>query len=258
MIAIETEQFDQEMPEDGSVTVEQYRKLEEQYQDLSRRYDSLLREYEELKQSKSRAGRKPNDEKWTAKYKAFATLKDKGLKRQQIQEELNMSRATYFRYQKIYSGQETVSSDFDTVLQHTEPIQKTVPMHLEPAQKEIPQQPETDSKEKPQDSLPIQAITSSAKDSIDNTNTAAAKDEGTVSSAPSDHPNEGRDGLVQDPETGEYVTPEGLKRRRKLAEIRARLAAEKEMKRRQAELEAAEQQKDEMQDEADKSEKAAD
>lgn len=156
-----------------------YNELEEKYRELSERYTALQQEFEEVKNSKSKAGRKPNDEKWTAKYQAFARMKAEGCRREQIQQELNMSRATYFRYNKIYSSGGNVAD------LHKE-LAREMPQVVEiPAAKTIP-----------------------------------------------------LEGLVLDPESGDYVTPEGLKRRKKLAEIRARRAAEEELKRQKAESEA--------------------
>lgn len=190
--------------EDSSESlVEEYRKLqihcrelEERYRELSEKYSSLLHEHEELKQNRSKAGRKPNDEKWTARYQAFASLKQEGARREQIQLELNMSRATYFRYNKIYS-ENGVS-----------PVSETG---------------SRDSSERNNVSVSSGAAElNSVLASPDEEVSPAAAPGASVSAA------EEREGLVLDPVTGEYVTPEGLKRRRKLAEIRARRAAQKE------------------------------
>lgn len=171
-----------------------YHDLQEKYEELEMKYTTLLQEYESLKQNKSKAGRRPNDEKWTAKLKAFAAMKDAGAKREEIQDKLGMSRATYFRFNKIYSeGQlnhETKQVSGSDALQ----VSAEVLVKAEVALKEH------------------------------------------------------SEGLVLDSETGQYVTPEGLKRRRKLAEIRARRAAEEEQKRLSAELEKQELNQEKMDD----------
>ncbi len=200
---------------------QKYRDLEAEYQKLSERYNTLEREYEELKQSRSKAGRKPNDEKWTAKYQAFAELKRSGVKREQIQQQLNMSRATYFRYNKVYAdggvpGQaggdsEMLSSPTQTAVHGEAPVKtKTAEPVMEVSEAPV------------RVSEPVGEIAET---------TARASE--PLQPLPSS-------GLVLDPETGDYVTPEGLKRRRKLAEIRARRAAEAALKREEEEKAAAE------------------
>lgn len=203
MINIFPEDYEDSRMEDFQDLQTKYDELKAKYQELEDKYTALQQEYYEYKQNKSKAGRRPNDEKWTARYQEFARMKEGGFKREDIMAALSMSRATYFRYNKVYtSGGNAADLHKDMAEPVVQTIVETIalpavePMTIEPAtqvqSEEIPAAPE-----------------------------------------PS------HEGLVLDEETGEYVTPEGLKRRRKLAEIRARRAAEEELKRLQAELEAA-------------------
>lgn len=170
-----------------------YEELQAKYVALEEKYASLLKEYEALKQNKSKAGRRPNDEKWTAKLQAFAAMKDEGASREEIQDKLNMSRATYFRFNKIYSegGVSLYTKDKGTGLETAEKSDAV-----------------------------LSSVSVSVNDSVHAVEEVLVKAE----NARKEH----SEGLVLDPDTGDYVTPEGLKRRRKLAEIRARRAAEEE------------------------------
>ncbi len=258
MINIDLEN-DTELEDVSKLTLaEQYRELEKKYEELSVRcsslekekeelsikYDALQQAYEELKQSKSKAGRKPNDEKWTARYQAFARMKQEGKSRQEIQQELDMSRATYFRYQKIYtqgpgvsesaaesSGNvSAASSSF-----RSESIQ-TKESKESPAKKDPDLTESTDTSVAADSSLPSSSpnlpertleLSQEFSELTAKTEELSARAEKVLSAQKED--------LILDPESGEYVTPEGLKRRKKLAEIRARRAAEEERKKQQAE-----------------------
>lgn len=199
-----------------------YQELQTRYAELESKYNALLQDYETLKQSKSKAGRKPNDEKWTAKYHAFAEMKAAGCKREEIQEKLNMSRATYFRYNKLYTeGEPAVSAqtsaDELTAVSKAVTEMQTVITTPAPAI-------DLSAVATPAPAIEKQPVALESAQMVDEVLAKANK-------ALSEHTEE----LILDPETGEYVTPEGLRRRRKLAEIRARRAAQEEQNRLAAE-----------------------
>ncbi|MDO4491793.1 MAG: hypothetical protein Q4B85_12070 [Lachnospiraceae bacterium] len=225
----ENQKQEQELSEVHQELLRKYSKLEEDYRLLEEKYTALLRDFENYKHSKSKAGRKPNDEKWTARYQAFARLKDAGKKRQEIQLELDMSRATYFRYNKIYS--DSTNSGIEACTESTDSVENTASVDtVDIAEKSviISDSPAASDEEYPDNSASVENIhkpsSSTLFAEVDEVLEKAAKALTQTS-----------DGLVLDPETGEFVTPEGLKRRKKLAEIRARRAAEEEMKRKQQE-----------------------
>ncbi|MDO4616647.1 MAG: hypothetical protein Q4B03_04225 [Lachnospiraceae bacterium] len=210
MLTIDTEETSGELQDKENPLLEPYSRLQESYSELAERYSrleqryiTLQKDYEELKNSRSKAGRKPNDEKWTARYQAFAKLKQDGCTREQIQQELNMSRATFFRYQKIYSDGGITETSADDNINHSSTGTAAIdhPAAVRDAE-----------------NLQLTEMYTEESRTTDDFNKA---------------------GLVLDPASGEYVTPEGLKRRKKLAEIRARRAAEEMLRKQQAEQEAS-------------------
>lgn len=216
MINIFPEDAEDSQQDDFQALQMQYDELKAKYQELEGKYTALQQEYDEYKQNKSKAGRKPNDEKWTARYHEFARMKEGGFKREDIMVALSMSRATYFRYNKVYTSGGN-ATDLHKDLESPE-IAKTVAI-------EIPEVTVL-----PEEKVEIKPV---AESMTEEPVTLVQPEEHPAAPEPS------HEGLVLDEETGEYVTPEGLKRRRKLAAIRARRAAEEELKRQQAELEAA-------------------
>ena len=70
------------------------------------RIAELERENEQLKKqlqkkNQRNAGRKKADEKWVKGYSTFCKLQDSGATKAAIQQEMKISDATFYRYQKL-------------------------------------------------------------------------------------------------------------------------------------------------------------
>lgn len=64
---------------------------------------------EKVQLSKTRnAGRKSADERWVASFNAFCELYKSHKLKEEIMEEIRISRATYYRYKKLYDETEGV------------------------------------------------------------------------------------------------------------------------------------------------------
>ena len=80
--------------------------------------DSLLQENRQLKNELSElhsarnvrgAGRKKNDAKWIDSYVHFCRLYQSACTMEEVMEQMQISRATYYRYKKIYQDQGIMS-----------------------------------------------------------------------------------------------------------------------------------------------------
>ncbi len=49
------------------------------------------------------AGRKPADEKWIVSFSEFIRMKEENCTREEIMQKLGVSRATFYRYQKLFN-----------------------------------------------------------------------------------------------------------------------------------------------------------
>ena len=49
------------------------------------------------------AGRKPADEKWIASFSEFIRMEEENCTREEIMQKLGVSRATFYRYQKLFN-----------------------------------------------------------------------------------------------------------------------------------------------------------
>ena len=82
-------------------------KLDEErqkYDDLRKKYDDLLNSYNKLHEAAKRrkkAGRKRHDDAWQEQYQKFIDMYNAGLSQKEIMQQLNISRATYFRLKKV-------------------------------------------------------------------------------------------------------------------------------------------------------------
>lgn len=104
----------------NSIDRQQMEKEIKKYQDMAKlsqqNYDSLRKKYDDLKdsyaklyeadQKRKRAGRKPHDDAWQAQYQKFIEMYNDGISQTEIMQQLNISRATYFRLKKLVKGGE--------------------------------------------------------------------------------------------------------------------------------------------------------
>lgn len=79
-----------------------YDTLRKQYADLLNSYNKL----HEADQRRKKAGRKPHDNAWKEQYQKFNEMYNAGLSQKEIMQQLNISRATYFRLKKLVKGDE--------------------------------------------------------------------------------------------------------------------------------------------------------
>lgn len=79
-----------------------YDTLRKQYADLLNSYNKL----HEADQRRKKAGRKPHDDAWQAQYQKFIEMYNDGISQTEIMQQLNISRATYFRLKKLVKGGE--------------------------------------------------------------------------------------------------------------------------------------------------------
>ena len=104
-------QYEQEL----EVLKESQKSAEHRLQLSVQREEKLRNRIEELEKSAVRkhnernAGRKPADEKWVASFNRFSALYESQKSMKEIMGETGMSRATYFRYKKLYEDTNTVS-----------------------------------------------------------------------------------------------------------------------------------------------------
>lgn len=99
----------------NSADRQQMQKQIKKYQDIAKlsqqNYDSLRKKYDDLKdkyiilceadQKRKKAGRKPHDDAWQKQYQKFIEMYNAGLSQKDIMQQLNISRATYFRLKKL-------------------------------------------------------------------------------------------------------------------------------------------------------------
>lgn len=104
----------------NSIDRQQMEKEIKKYQDIAKlsqqNYDSLRKKYDDLKNSyaelheadqrRKKAGRKPHDDAWKEQYQKFNEMYNSGLSQKEIMQQLNISRATYFRLKKLAKGSE--------------------------------------------------------------------------------------------------------------------------------------------------------
>ena len=104
----------------NSADRQQMEKEIKKYQDMAKlsqqNYDSLRKKYDNLKdkyiilyesdQKRKKAGRKQHDAAWTEQYQKFIEMYKDGLSQKEIMQQLNISRATYFRLKKLVKGGE--------------------------------------------------------------------------------------------------------------------------------------------------------
>ena len=102
----------------NSADRQQMQKQIKKYQDIAKlsqqNYDSLRKKYDDLKnsyaklyeadQKRKKAGRKPHDDAWQAQYQKFNEMYNAGNSQKEIMQQLNISRATYFRLKKLVKG----------------------------------------------------------------------------------------------------------------------------------------------------------
>lgn len=69
------------------------------YDRLKNKYDDLKIKYVELSEM-PKAGRKPHNEAWTNQYQKFCDMIENGKSMNEIMQELEISRATFFRLKK--------------------------------------------------------------------------------------------------------------------------------------------------------------
>lgn len=82
--------------------------LEIKIEELQRIIIEKDNEIERLKGKNPRnAGRKVADEKWVASFNRFILLHESHKSINEIMKEMNISRATYFRYKKLYNDTKT-------------------------------------------------------------------------------------------------------------------------------------------------------
>ncbi|MDO5422793.1 MAG: hypothetical protein Q4F41_03590 [Eubacteriales bacterium] len=92
------------MDQTNAQLTERIRQLEEENAYLKALVQSQNREILRLKSDNPRgAGRKPADAKWIANFSEFLRLKEAGCDRNEIMAELQISRATFYRYQKLFN-----------------------------------------------------------------------------------------------------------------------------------------------------------
>lgn len=104
----------------NSTDRQQMEKQIKKYQDMAelaqQNYSSLRKKYDDLKekyiilyesdQKRKKAGRKPHDDAWQEQYQKFCEMYNAGLSQREIMEQLDISRATYFRLKKLFKGGE--------------------------------------------------------------------------------------------------------------------------------------------------------
>lgn len=86
------------------IIIEKDRELEKLHDRIEQLEKSSGRKHNERN-----AGRKPADEKWVASFNRFSALYEAQKTMQEIMGETGMSRATYFRYKKLYDATSTTS-----------------------------------------------------------------------------------------------------------------------------------------------------
>lgn len=105
---------------ENSIDRQQMQKQIKKYQDMlelsQQNYDLLRKKYDDLKekyiilyesdQKRKKAGRKPHDDAWQAQYQKFNEMYNAGNSQKEIMQQLNISRATYFRLKKLVKGSE--------------------------------------------------------------------------------------------------------------------------------------------------------
>lgn len=78
--------------------------LEDENARLREQVRELQREIVRLKGDNPRnAGRRSGDEKWVRGYSEFVRMKKENQSRETIMKELSISRATFYRYQKLFN-----------------------------------------------------------------------------------------------------------------------------------------------------------
>ncbi|MDY3919379.1 MAG: hypothetical protein SOZ59_10345 [Candidatus Limivivens sp.] len=91
---------------------ERVRRLEKENEQLRLYIQEQNKEILRLKGDNPRgAGRKAADDKWIANFSEFLTLKAAGADRNEIMNAMQISRATYYRYQKLFNETNLADSD---------------------------------------------------------------------------------------------------------------------------------------------------